>query len=57
MKMFVFIGHKSGIQLSSYRDFKPRGKKGEVFKYMGYTEDKLYPKKLNNGRILKEPVK
>lgn len=55
-KTHIWVGAKTGIVYASYKEFKPRGKKGERFKYLGYTITGInYPITLNTGRILHKP--
>lgn len=54
-KSHIWVGSKTGVVTASNRDFKPRGKKGERFKYLGCSKDITFPITLNTGRILKKP--
>jgi len=50
-----WVGVKSGYVMASNKDFKPPKRNGERMKYMGYTYDIGWPKKMNTGRILHKP--
>lgn len=51
-KYYAWVGNKSGYIWAIIRDYKLYPKQGERFKYLGYTTDIGWPKKLNTGRIL-----
>lgn len=51
-KYYVWVGSKSGLIQHSGYNFKPRSKGGERLKYMGWTYDFGFPKRMNTGRIL-----
>lgn len=47
-----WAGNQTGLVMSSTKDFKPRGQLNERFKYIGFTNDMWWPKKMNTGRLL-----
>ena len=51
-----WIGNKTGLILSSSKEC-PILKPIERIKYLGYTEDVTWPKKMNTGRIIYKPTK
>lgn len=56
MSIYHFwVGIKSGYKWSSSKDYKLNPLLGERFKYMGYTSDVFWPKKMNTGRLLHKP--
>jgi hypothetical protein len=51
-KFYFWVGNKSGYLWTCDFNSKPKPKKGERLKYLGWTTDFGWPKKLNTGRIL-----
>lgn len=54
-KYYFWVGNKSGYIWSCVKDYKLNPKQGERFKYLGWTFDSMWPKKLNTGRLLQKP--
>jgi len=54
-KFYFWVGNKTGYQWACVRDYRPKCKNGERMKYLGWTTDIGWPKKLNTGRILHKP--
>lgn len=54
-RLYYWVGNKSGYIMASYREYKPYAKKNERLKYMGWTYDSSWPKKMNTGRLLIKP--
>lgn len=52
-RLHFFVNKRNGILFSSSR-ISPvvKHKKGIVTKYLGWSDDADWPKKLNNGRII-----
>lgn len=53
-KMHFWVGNKSGYLWSYFINAKPKPKKGERLKYLGFTFDVGFPKTMNTGRIIYE---
>lgn len=51
--LYYFVG-KSGYVFSTRKDFLKKGGK-DRYKYMGFTTDAGWPKKMNTGRLLHKP--
>lgn len=54
-KYHFWVGNKSGYVWALHREYEPGHKLGERMKYLGYTTDTYWPKKLNTGRLLQKP--
>jgi len=54
-KFYFWVGNKSGYQWTCDFNSKPKPKKGERLKYLGYATELGWPKKLNTGRLLYKP--
>lgn len=50
-----WVGNKSGYVWAMLKSYKLNPKEGERFKYLGYTSDIGWPKKMNTGRLLHKP--
>ena len=50
-----WAGNQTGLVMASNKEFIPRGQPKERFKYMGFTTDTWWPKKMNTGRLLHKP--
>lgn len=50
---YFWIGKKTGYAISSTKE-SPR-RKGEKLKYMGFSSDVGWPKKMNTGRVMYKP--
>jgi hypothetical protein len=48
-----WVGKRTGYAISSSKD-SPH-KKGEKLKYMGFSSDSGWPKKMNTGRMMHKP--
>jgi hypothetical protein len=51
-KFYFWVGNKSGYLWTCDFNSKPKPKKGERLKYLGWTTTVGFPKVLNTGRIL-----
>ena len=56
IKMYYWLGCKTGYVMSSV-NVCPVTKPKERLKYIGFTEDTGWPKKMNTGRLLHKPIK
>ena len=56
-RYYFWVGNKSGVIWAMRKDYELRPINGERFKYLGWTKDVGYPKKMNTGRVLIKPSK
>lgn len=54
-KYYFWVGNKSGYIWSSIKDYKLVPIGGERLKYLGFSYEMGWPKKLNTGRVLFKP--
>jgi len=54
-KYYFWVGNKSGYIWSCTLNYKLNPKKKERLKYLGWTHDLGWPKRMNTGRILYKP--
>lgn len=50
-----WVGNKTGYTWGLTPEYKARPQPGERLKYLGFTTDTYWPKKLNTGRLLQKP--
>lgn len=55
VKYYFWVGNKTGYTWSWNINTVPKPKKGERLKYLGWTTDTGWPKRMNTGRLLKKP--
>lgn len=48
----VWVSNRSGLHWALFKDHRPFVKKGDRLKYLGYTSDAGWPKKMSTGRVI-----